>query len=241
MNNIVYAGCGENKIKELSATRKYWQVTVCHGSGEITYAKGSVRHCSGDIAVIPPLTAYEHKGNGNGLHAFLEWTALPFKNPSTVKDDINGGIAHALSQAEYYFKQGNDAVLAALGDLIVSYIISVAKSGGYSPVVELVRADINANLSNASYALDSYIRTLPLNYDYVRKLFKSEVGVTPHDYLTATRMQQAALLITGGLSNTYSRYSVGQIAEMCGYAEPLYFSRVFKKYYGVSPSEYAKK
>ena len=35
-------------------------------------------------------------------------------------------------------------------------------------------------------------------------------------------------------------YNVSEVAEMCGYCEPLYFSRVFKKTYGVSPLSYAK-
>ncbi len=43
-----------------------------------------------------------------------------------------------------------------------------------------------------------------------------------------------------GVTNRYSHYSVTQIAEACGFAEPLYFSRVFKKYYGVAPSYYLK-
>ena len=61
-----------------------------------------------------------------------------------------------------------------------------------------------------------------------------------HEYLISARMQLAARLILSGMSNQYSRYSVTQMAEMCGFAEPLYFSRVFKKYFGTPPSEYGK-
>ena len=82
---------------------------------------------------------------------------------------------------------------------------------------------------------------MPLNYDYVRKLFKKETGVTPHEYLVNSRMDLAKNIILSGISNQYSNYTVSQIAEMCGFAEPLYFSRVFKKRFGVSPSEYGKK
>ena len=40
--------------------------------------------------------------------------------------------------------------------------------------------------------------------------------------------------------NQYSNYSVSQIAEACGYPEPLYFTRVFTAYYGKPPSEFMK-
>ena len=40
------------------------------------------------------------------------------------------------------------------------------------------------------------------------------------------------------LENT--EYNIGEIAEIVGYDNPLYFSRVFKKEYGVSPAQYRK-
>ncbi len=96
------------------------------------------------------------------------------------------------------------------------------------------------NACDALFSVEDCIRKLPLNYDYVRKLFKKETGVTPHEYLVNLRMKRARAIISGGVTNRYSKYSVSQIAEACGFAEPLYFSRVFKKYFGVSPSEYIK-
>ena len=174
----------------------------------------------------------------------MEGTALPFKAPKIIGEEAGGGFAHAFAQAERYFEAADTKstpVLKALGDLIVSYIIAQTERAAYSPIVENVRADIAANVSNTSYALDAYMRGLPLNSDYVRKLFKSEVGISPHDYLLSLRMNLASQLILSGMSNQYSKYSISQIAEMCGFAEPLYFSRVFKKKFGVPPSEYGDK
>ena len=96
-------------------------------------------------------------------------------------------------------------------------------------------------MSDSSFRLDDAIKTLPLNYDYVRKLFKSETGVTPREYLLNERMKLARELILSGVTNRYSEYTVSQIAEACGFSEPLYFSRVFKKFYGVPPTEYGDK
>ena len=84
------------------------------------------------------------------------------------------------------------------------------------------------------------MKKFPLNYDYLRRLFKKEVGVSPREFLLNGRMELARGIILGGLSNRYSEYTVSQLAEACGFADPLYFSRVFKKYFGVSPSEYGK-
>ena len=61
-----------------------------------------------------------------------------------------------------------------------------------------------------------------------------------HEYLLGLRMRRAQTLISSGVSSGYGVLTVAQIAESCGFAESLYFSRVFKKYFGVSPSLYGK-
>lgn len=54
----------------------------------------------------------------------------------------------------------------------------------------------------------------------------------PVKYLTQLRIEYAKeLLITG-------RYSIGEIAEMCGFENVYYFSTVFKKHTGIPPSKY---
>lgn len=246
MNDIIYAGNDERRVRELQQRRKYWHFIRCGGRGEIKSAKGAATFARGDVLAIPPLTAFERANTAGDMHIFMEGTALPFKTPAVLNEESGGGFAHTFAQAQSYFARGeagdgkSAAVLKALGELLVSYAVAQADRTTCSPVVLSVRADIEANISNCSYALDAYIKSLPLNYDYVRKLFKKETGATPHDYLLSLRMELAARLLLSGMSNQYSRYSVSQVAEMCGFAEPLYFSRVFKKYYGAPPSEYGK-
>lgn len=244
MNNIVYAGKSEQVVREFAESKKFWQLIRCAEQGELRCGKAAEKHDCGDVLVIPPLTKFERTGeNTADEYIFMEGTALPFKTPKTVAEERGGGFAHVFMQAAAYYSDGgakSAAVLSALGDLLTGYIVAQTDRPAHSPVVESIRADITANVSNAAYALDMYLKGLPLNYDYIRKLFKSEVGMTPHEYLTEARMQLAANLILSGMSNQYSRYSISQISEMCGFAEPLYFSRVFKKRFGVAPTMYGK-
>ena len=83
--------------------------------------------------------------------------------------------------------------------------------------------------------MEEAISGLPFHYDYVRKLFKKEMGQTPLGYLTRLRMKKAELMLT---SNWSRDYSVGEIAQLCGYENALYFSRLFHQTYGRSPSDY---
>ncbi len=217
MNGIIYAG---NAQEFADSADRYLRIIAPqkNGSCEIAYSDGISCVC-GEIAVIPPFV----------------------KCGFATRGEVFVGVSFAVRQAEEFSKfGGGGAVLSPLGDLLVGYINFAFGGETKTPVVANLAAQIEKNACDALFSVEDCIRKLPLNYDYVRKLFKKETGVTPHEYLVNLRMERARAIISGGVTNRYSKYSVSQIAEACGFAEPLYFSRVFKKYFGVSPSEYIK-
>ena len=67
------------------------------------------------------------------------------------------------------------------------------------------------------------------------KLLFGDMKISPAQYILSLRMVNAQSL----LENT--DYKIGEIAEIVGYDNQLYFSRVFRKEYGVSPAQYRKK
>ncbi|CQR45944.1 HTH-type transcriptional activator Btr [Paraliobacillus sp. PM-2] len=71
-----------------------------------------------------------------------------------------------------------------------------------------------------------------LSTTYFSNLFKESTGYTLIDYITNVRLNKAKQLLQK------NKYSLKEISYMIGYNDPNYFSRVFKKYYGVSPKQY---
>lgn len=71
-----------------------------------------------------------------------------------------------------------------------------------------------------------------ISYTYFKQLFIEKFGVPPVQYITAKRMEYALELMQ------LKRFSLTEIATRLGYENLYYFSRVFKKTYGVSPSKY---
>ena len=65
--------------------------------------------------------------------------------------------------------------------------------------------------------------------------FKSLTGKTPRQYITEKRLEKAKEMLLS------TDVSIAQTATLCGFDDPLYFSKVFRKHSGFSPSEFKSK
>lgn len=83
--------------------------------------------------------------------------------------------------------------------------------------------------------LASISANVSLSSSYLCRVFKSEVGTSITSYLNNLRVRKAATLIKEG------KFSLKEISAMVGIDDQLYFSRLFKKYMEISPSEYGKR
>jgi len=83
-------------------------------------------------------------------------------------------------------------------------------------------------------SLESVAEYLHISPEYLSRQFKKEKKITFIQYLTAKRLESAKRLIED------TNYKNFEVAEAVGYKEPNYFSYVFKKHFGISPSKYRK-
>lgn len=90
---------------------------------------------------------------------------------------------------------------------------------------------IKANYSR-QITLEDVARDINVSPQYLSKLFKDETGENFIDYLTCIRIKIAKKLLES------SDKSIKEISYSIGYSDPNYFSRIFKKIVGVTPTEY---
>lgn len=82
-------------------------------------------------------------------------------------------------------------------------------------------------------SLDQIAANIYLSSFYISKLFKSETGDTPINYLISLRMNKARQLL-----DENPECSIQSVASAVGYEDAYHFSKLFKKYYGLSPLHY---
>ena len=83
--------------------------------------------------------------------------------------------------------------------------------------------------------IEDLAREVHLSASYLSVRFKQETGETILDSLTRIRMEHARLLLERGELTVY------QAAEAAGYTDAAYFTRMFKRTFGMTPAEYRRR
>ena len=98
--------------------------------------------------------------------------------------------------------------------------------------IEKAKDFIAANYQDSDLSVETICSHLHFSPAYFSTLFKREVGMSFIAYVTERRMEEAVRLLRETDEKTYL------IAEKTGYSDPNYFSYVFKRRFGLSPSKY---
>lgn len=98
-----------------------------------------------------------------------------------------------------------------------------------------VRLYISENIGNPDANVDDMAAFAAVSRSTLNRRLKSCLGVSAAQLMIEARMKTACKLLTDG-----SARSMGEVADMCGYADAQYFQRAFRKRFGVSPADYSR-
>lgn len=93
---------------------------------------------------------------------------------------------------------------------------------------------INQNIYNPFLSITEAAKKSNISEDTFRNIFKSIHDVTPSKYIIDIRLNYAKELLN------YTNYNISHISEQIGYTSEVYFYRLFKKKFGITPSQYRR-
>lgn len=220
------------------------------GKGELWVDGDSSRRVdTGDVIVLPPRIAHRYAALGNEPWS-LYWVHMKGKRVGDYCASLGSSCL---------FKGLNDlALLTQFRSLVelaggaygypayqlladslrhllslIGYMIRKRADAHDILAVEKIATYMKANLSRR-VTLDELAEISHLSKYYFNRKYKELTGYSPMQHFTHYKMEQACLQLEG------ARLSIAEIAFELGFEDPLYFSRVFKKFYGISPNLYRK-
>ena len=215
--------------------RMYWLLHyVVSGSG--VFESGGVRHPvrGGQMFVIRPLetTFYQADEHDPWEYIWIGFTTAltlpaPLREQAGVQHSGLGSLFSSVLRLRT-MTQGRELFLCGQVYQLLSLLSE--RQPLENDYVEQAQTYLASNYMQ-DVSISGLAARLGLNRSYFSMLFHQRTGLSPQQYLLRCRMEHARELLCS------HAFTPGEAALAVGYPDIFAFSRMFKRYYGVSPSE----
>ncbi|MDR0506946.1 MAG: response regulator [Dysgonamonadaceae bacterium] len=158
------------------------------------------------------------KGYKSGAEAYVQ---KPF-DPQILELQVNNIIQMKQSQRE------------KIADTLGSDVDSVALSKYDKEFISKINELIDKNIENDRFSISDITQTLGVSRSLLHVKMKSLLNISTGDYIRKKRLNKACELLSEG-------YNVSETTYQTGFADPNYFSKCFKKEFGVRPTDWQRK
>jgi len=114
-------------------------------------------------------------------------------------------------------------------------IENIEVSGNDQQLMERITKSVNGHIGDADFTVEVLAGDVGLSRVQLHRRMKELTGMTTSDFIRNIRIKQAARLLAE------NKLNVSQVAYAVGFSNRAHFSTLFRKFYGMSPQEYAKR
>ena len=221
----------------------------CHRVYLCTQGEGALHTDTGVIPLRPGMLVFgfEHEWVSIVPQGYCEYMYIDFSGLRAQELLLRFGIgirSRAFAGldgmiplwSESLLRAAKDTVdLAAESMLLFSFSRLRAVGRSQDPLIGRVLTRIDERFADTGLTLAALAQELGYSPKYISSVIKQRTGAGFSEYLQKRRISYAVTLFDHGLD------SVKNVAFLSGYADPLYFSTVFKKHTGLSPREYCSR
>jgi AraC-like DNA-binding protein len=219
---------------------------VLKGEGIYHLENNSFPVKKGDVFFVIPSHPYyieSVKDFEYGYATYLGLRANEFAEQFKIstKNCVFYGLEHLADFWINAFKFG-DKFVNILSESVILYTFAhigynyfsnkeIAQTQSTEP---LIKKYIDEHFAESDLSLKKIGEAFSYSPKYISTVFKKEYRIGVSEYVNVVRIQHACTLVERGLT------AVNDISYLCGYNDPLYFSKVFKSRMGTTPKDYIK-
>jgi len=230
-----------SRTSSYTSTHSYWEFTcVLEGAGKLICNKPLLLQ-KNIVCLVPP--GFKHgEQSPEGMDTIwigFNGSRMTLKTQNDLLWVQNKRLGDLFEQIWVLAEHGNGAIGPELDGLLLTItgIFFRISAGGIieqsSDCIERAIRYFNEHFAE-TLSIPDTARHFGYSEGYFQRIFKQRTGLTPVAYLTAVRCRHAAHLLEE------TNWSIARIAEMSGYDDQLYFSRIFRKIHGQCPMELRK-
>lgn len=218
---------------------RWWELTcTLNGHGQITSAQGDSPLAPHSVCLIPPGCRHGERSEGEVETIWLGFLAAPapaVTQPTAVRSEA---LTQAIEQLWLLAQQRGEPIGpdldARTATIVAQFCRSVARPrAGDAPLMERAVRHLEQHFAETMF-VDDLARQFGCSTGYFHRLFKEHTGLPPTAYLLRLRVQHGTHLLA------QTAWPVTEIARQVGFDDPYYFSRVFHKLTGHSPSAHRR-
>ena len=232
-------------VSELTGSDTYKLFYLSKGSAEVIIDSVLYNVSEGDsfavfpglsykITAAPSVQYYWIEISGIKAPILFSHTAFSIENPILNEIPVPGlekyfqSVEASTPDLAAYYRNGGKMLI------LLSFYMEYhpEKNGKENNYVRLAKAYIKKHYGESSLSVTTIAEYIKVDRSYLYRLFKKETGASISQFINKYRINNAEML----LINT--NLSVKDIASSSGFSDQLYFSKVFKKLTGKSPTQF---
>lgn len=234
-----------DKLKQPFAPKRFRMHLAYKGEAQLVIDGNHYQLTPGALFITFPQQSFELVEYKNFTYLYITFDgpeAEKLINQFGIKKDRNVflNLSHITDFWMTSIRRSNPNNLLILTESVLLHTLSYVPQSDqeneiiYSPQFDELIRYINSNYADKDLSLGKLADMFNFSRKYLSSLFARNMSTKFSEYLNRIRIEHAVALLE------QESPSVMELAEKCGFSDPLYFSKVFKQINGKSPTNYKK-
>jgi AraC family transcriptional regulator, arabinose operon regulatory protein len=234
-----------------NGSQEYILLYCIKGSGSIFINGENIQLKANSFFIIPRQTVHHYKStvndpwsiywvHFNGTHADYLYQVYASKKTKLTFIPFDENRIQTFNEILTLLENSfEESVLEIAHIKLLNFLASFIYLRALNPVAledDLIQQSINFMKENVTqiYEVSDFAKLKNLSTTHYARLFKNKMGVSTLQYFNQLKIQKSCQYLY------FSDKSIKEICHELGFSDPFYFSRLFKKFIGLSPSAYKK-